>query len=74
MSSKLSRIQREILIVLSAQGPLAHTELRKAVGARFIGVNTMNFLRNRDCVISTADLRWQITDIGRTAAQTGIKP
>jgi hypothetical protein len=74
MRGKLSRIQREILIALSDQGPMATTELRKAVGARFIGVNTLNFLRNKDCIISGADLKWFITDIGRTAAETGNTP
>jgi predicted transcriptional regulator len=71
---QFSKIQRDILSLLKEKGPMHSTDIRKALGVRFIGVNTYNMLRNFSCIESTGDLRFKITDIGITAAETGLKP
>lgn len=48
-------------------------ELAGELHVRFIGVSTTRKLCTRDCIIST-NAGWLITDIGRTALETGILP
>lgn len=72
---KLSKIQKDVLVVLRDAGtPLDSVEIKERLGKRFIGVTTWNMLRDRDCIVSAPGLKFQITDIGITAATTGIKP
>lgn len=71
---QLSKIQRSILAALKEKGPLHSIELRKILNVKFIGVNTFNTLRNFSCIESTIDFKFKITDIGITAAETGLKP
>lgn len=74
MARYLTEIQQKILSKLVERGPMPSTELRKACSVRFIGVNTINYLRNKDCITTTGDLSLVITEVGRTAEKTGVCP
>lgn len=67
---KLSQVQREFLTLLS--DGKAHRS-GEVPGRKYVTVNTLNKLRDHDCILSTPD-GFRLTDIGRTALETGILP
>jgi hypothetical protein len=72
---RLTKIQRSILVALvESGGRLDGHQIKAKIGARFIGCTTWGLLRRRDCIASVPGPMWEVTDIGRTAAITGIRP
>lgn len=71
---KLSPIQSKILAHLKLRGhAMCAHQIANEIEAKFIGVTTTRKLCDHDCIVNTSQ-GWLITDIGRTALETGILP
>ena len=71
---KLTHRQRTILTLLKTRGhAMPKWSMCADLDIKFITVNTLNRLRDRDCIRYT-DQGWLLTDIGWTAVETGVLP
>ncbi len=70
---KLSKAQKDFLTVLLDGKARSSRETAQACGRTYFGVDTSGKLCKHDCIQPTTS-GWVITDIGRTAVETGILP
>ena len=70
---KLSKTQKAFLTVLLDGKARSSHDTALACGRKYFGCDTSGKLRKHDCIQPAPD-GWIITDIGRTALETGILP
>lgn len=70
---KLSKTQKDFLTVLLDGKERSSHAVALECGRKYFGCDTTGRLRRHDCIQFTMG-GWVITDIGRTAVETGILP